>query len=327
MPENILIQQLRPRRFSELYGQDATVAAIRRHMTKRPPRAWLFSGSSGCGKTTLARIMAHSLQCTHQKEFGEPCDACCAAKWAIHEINASMVNGVEEIEKVARMASFASVSGGLRVIILDEVQRVTSASQNLLLKPTEDVPPHVVWIICTTEPNKLLPTLRRRFTSYTLKQLSVTDAETFLRETAKRVGIVRPLDKLIEVVSQAGIGSPAMLLQTLEKYAAGATSADAVSGTDAPSVNTLAICRGITAGNWPEVRKALTGVVGDEARWVRSSVCGWLKGCLARETNPKRVELISTTLFELTGMAPLEDAMLLSWLWAVLCRGARRLRT
>lgn len=326
----ILSISMRPRRLSELVGQKALVTSIRKQMTSRPPAAWLLHGGTGTGKTTTARILAAAFQCPHQgKLWGEPCDACwkTMSQFAINEINASEINGVEEIGKLADMAKYRPMPPSLkRVFILDEAQLLSTQSQNLLLKHFEDAPPHMVWIICTTAPTKILPTLRRRCVTYQLKGLGYEARQELLERTSKAISLDKPIEPLIEGTAEAGISSPALLLMALEKYASGATVPVAIAGTDAPGANSLRICKAVTSGNWNELKKYLAEAAPEEARWVRASILGWLRGGLIREASPKRQSTIASAIVELTAIAPLEDAMLMWWLWGTLYKVTRKFR-
>ena len=315
----VLSLSLRPRQLSGLFGQEALVKSIRAHQAARPPQAWLFTGATGVGKTTLARILAVSYQCTHQKLWGDPCDACWAEResFSIHEINASDVSGVEELGNVARLSRTRPVGSAKRVIILDEFQRASTAAQNLMLKPMEEPPSTTVWIVCTTDPTKILATLRRRLTTYQLKGFNFAQREAFLTRVAATIKLARPLAPLFEQVHLADVSGPALLLQALEKYAAGGTPEEAVAGADAVSTDSLRICKAMTAGDWPSLCKLLQNVSADEARWVRSSTSGWIKSFLSR-SDGKEAARAAMALRELTATAPMEDSLLVFWLWAVL---------
>ena len=141
MTDEILSLALRPRTLSGLVGQKNLTTAIRAQMrSKRRPRAWMFTGQSGGGKTTIASIVALSLQCEHQTPdtWGDPCEVCWKQRsdYSILEINASEVSGVEEIGKIASDSKLRPMPPSkYRVYILDEAQLLTNNSQSLLLKP------------------------------------------------------------------------------------------------------------------------------------------------------------------------------------------------
>jgi len=316
-----------------MFGQEALVKEIRSQMAERQPRAWMLTGGTGCGKTTLARVMAVAYNCQHMKMWGDPCEACWKEMTnadgslrgpALHEINASESRGVEEMAKVAAISRHHPMGGLKRVIILDEFQRATKEGQNLLLKPTEEPPATTVWIICTTDPQNILATLRRRFTTYVLKSLGFDGREKFLQRAATSIKLARDLGPLFEASHSSGIGSPAILLQALEKYAAGAAAEEAVAGIDGAGANSLRICKAVTDGNWKELRGLLVAATPEDSRWIRGSVAGWIRGILAKETDGKAQERAALSLGDLTAYAPLEDAGMRDWLWATLFKVCRR---
>jgi len=318
----VLSLSLRPRTLSGLFGQDALVKSIRHHQSTRPPQAWLLTGATGTGKTTVARILAVSYQCPHQKQWGDPCQECWNGRngFSIHEINASNVSGVEELGKVADLSKIHPVGCSKRVIILDEMQRATNAAQNLLLKPFEEPPATTIWIVCTTDPTKILATLRRRCTAYAIKGFGFAQRESFLTKVAATIKLARPLPPLFEQIHLADISGPALLLQALDKYAAGSSPEESVSGSDAVSTDSLRICKSVTSGNWQDLSKLLKAATAEESRWIRSSVAGWLKGCMANGRTSKDVQDAAQSLSELLAPSPLEDALLMPWLWPVLYR-------
>jgi hypothetical protein len=204
-----------------------------------------------------------------------------------------------------------------RVFILDECQNMSKNGQNLLLKPFEDTPEATVWIICTTEPNKILPALRSRCVSYCLKPLSYRDRELLLKRAASKAGVKRDLGPLVEQVSENHVSSPRLLLMALEKYASGLGAEESVLSSDS-AVDTLSICRAVTSGDITVLRKALLDVTPEQARWVQASVSGWLRGGLLKSQKVSKRSV--TGIEELTGIAPLDNTLLLHWLTAKLCK-------
>jgi DNA polymerase III delta prime subunit len=323
----ILPLAARPRTLSGLFGQDAMVASIRSQMKDRQPQTWMFSGPSGTGKTTTAKIIAVAFNCPHMKLWGDPCDACWNTQknFSIHDINASDKSGIDDMRRIVEMARVRSLIGAKRVFILNEAQRLTQDAQNCVLDPMEDPPSGTVWIVCTTEPQKIKITVRRRCAYYELSSLGITKREEFLTKYAALIQCKRPLDDLYEQVHLAQIGSPAMLLMALEKWAAGESALRAVAaGVEEGSIDSLAICKAVTNGDWIGVRNVLMGATPEQSRWIRQSVCGWLVGCMKRSNSGSDEMKAAMGLADLTAIAPLEDPMMLPWLWTTLHRVTKR---
>ena len=323
--ESVLSIAMRPKTLSGLIGQDALVKSIRAHVAKRPPRVWLLTGAPGTGKTTVARVMSIAYQCTHSgANWGDPCSACQAEKgFAIHEINASEVSGVDELEEIAEMSYRRPMIGQKRVIILYEVHNISKTAWSMLLKPTEDTPEFTVWILCTSELSKVPAANQRRATKYQLKSLSIDATEAFVKKQAAKAGIDRSLNELIEALHTMGIGAPGLILQALEKYAAGCSAAESTYGTDGSSIDSFKLCKAVTAGDWNTIRTILKNVTPEDVRWIRASVAGWLKGCLLRETNPQGQERAAVSLLEWCSM-PFDEAVLIHWLHATLYKQTKR---
>ena len=163
-----LYRSYRPRRFSEVRGQDHVVRALRNAVRDgRVGHAYLFSGPRGTGKTSTARILAKALNCENLQD-GEPdctCESCLAIEagtsYDLQELDAASNNGVEAVRDLIGKVALGS-PGRTKVYILDEVHMLSTAASNALLKTLEEPPGHVVFVLATTDPHKVLPTIRSR---------------------------------------------------------------------------------------------------------------------------------------------------------------------
>jgi hypothetical protein len=312
MSHRMLPLSFRPRSFKDLIGQEATIKRIHKKASKRLPAAWMFSGASGAGKTTIARILAVSLQCPHQKHFGTPCKHCWKhrSQFDIIEINSAEASGVAETEAVIAGAFYSpKPPSKYRVYIFDEAQKLSTASQNVLLKYFEDSPKSTVWMICTTESDKIIKTLRRRCSKLDIPQLKDEDVSELVRRAIKFVGAKESPKPLIKALLEEGQRSPGFIVSAVEEYLTGEKPEKAARVGEDSKIDTLGICRGVKNGNWAKIRRILQEAEVDDTKVIRASVGKYLRKILVGEEAGEKADIIAKGILELVKLSTLEDSL------------------
>ncbi|HEX2577465.1 MAG TPA: DNA polymerase III subunit gamma/tau [Aquihabitans sp.] len=220
-----LYRRYRPRRFSDVRGQEHVVRALRGAVRdERVGHAYLFSGPRGTGKTSTARILAKALNCEHLVD-GEPdgtCESCLAidagTSYDVQELDAASNNGVGDVRDLIGRVNLGS-PGRTKVYILDEVHMLSSAASAALLKTLEEPPAHVVFVLATTDPQKVLPTIRSRTQHFDFHLLSVEELSEHVRWVIQDAALGLP-DDVVDHVVRAGAGSARDTLSSLDQVAA-----------------------------------------------------------------------------------------------------------
>ncbi|QWF22652.1 DNA polymerase III subunit gamma and tau [Nocardioides sp. LMS-CY] len=228
-----LYRRYRPESFAEVIGQDHVTEPLRAALANnRVNHAYLFSGPRGCGKTTSARILARALNC-ERAPVADPCGECESCRDLarggpgsidVIEIDAASHGGVDDARDLREKAFFAPVKSRYKVYIIDEAHMVTTQGFNALLKLVEEPPPHLRFIFATTEPDKVLPTIRSRTHHYPFRLIPPRLLSSYLSELCDKEGVT--LDPAaLPLVVRAGGGSARDTLSVLDQLLGGAGSA------------------------------------------------------------------------------------------------------
>jgi DNA polymerase III subunit gamma/tau len=233
-----LYRKYRPATFAEVVGQEHVTEPLSTALNSgRINHAYLFSGPRGCGKTSSARILARSLNC-EQGPTATPCGVCdsCVAlapngpgNVDVVELDAASHGGVDDTRELRDRAFYAPAQSRYRIFIVDEAHMVTTAGFNALLKIVEEPPDHLIFVFATTEPEKVLPTIRSRTHHYPFRLLAPRTMRSLIEKIAASEQVAVD-DAVYPLVIRAGGGSPRDTLSVLDQLVAGAeTNADGVS--------------------------------------------------------------------------------------------------
>jgi DNA polymerase-3 subunit gamma/tau len=224
-----LYRKYRPATFAEVKGQDHVTAPLRQALsTGRINHAYLFSGPRGCGKTSSARILARSLNCVNGPT-PDPCGVCdsCVAlapsgpgSIDVIEIDAASHGGVDDARDLRERAFYAPVSGRYKIYIIDEAHMVTQQGFNALLKLVEEPPPHLIFIFATTEPEKVIGTIRSRTHHYPFRLFPPSVLRDLLASILDSEGVTYD-PAVLPLVARAGAGSARDSLSILDQLLAG----------------------------------------------------------------------------------------------------------
>ena len=212
-PAQVFYRKWRPSSFSQLVGQDHVSSTLRQSIKQgRVSHSYLFCGPRGSGKTTTARIIAKAVNCLDTPD-GDPCNACanCVSInrgqfMDIIELDAASNRGIDEIRDIREKVNFAPAQGMRKVYIIDEAHMLTDAASNAFLKTLEEPPPHVIFILCTTEVHKILPTIISRCQRFDFRRIASDLIYGRLADIAEAEGVsVEP--EALRLVARHSAGS------------------------------------------------------------------------------------------------------------------------
>ena len=225
MAYQALYRKWRPAVFEDVYGQDAIVTTLKNQITSgRIGHAYLFCGTRGTGKTTLAKIFARAANCEHAAEHGgSPCNECPICRsilsensMNVFEIDAASNNSVEDIRRIREEVAYPPTEGRYKVYIIDEVHMLSTSAFNALLKTLEEPPSYVIFILATTDPQKVPQTILSRCQRYDLKRIKSDVIAARLRELSEAEGR-KVEDRAIDYIARTADGSMRDALSLLDR--------------------------------------------------------------------------------------------------------------
>ncbi len=264
-----LFKVYRPKTLDELIGNEATVSALQSFLKKdKLPHALLLYGPSGCGKTTIGRILRRELGC---------------GLLDYQEKNISDFRGIDTIREISQTAPMHPASGKCRIFLLDECHQLTKDAQNAALKILEDTPKHVYFILCTTDPGKLIPTVRKRCTPLPVELLDNTQMLKLLKRVRKRAELDISDDHL-ELISENCDGSARQGLVLLDKVShipAKARAKAIHERLDEENSEVIDLCRALLARKgWADVARLLRELKAVDEEKIRHAVLGYMNAVL-----------------------------------------------
>jgi DNA polymerase III gamma/tau subunit len=268
----------RPASFEEIIGNKAIVESLSALLNRAEgrPHAYLFTGPSGCGKTTISRILAQGLG-------SDPAD--------IYEYNSANVRGIDTIREIIQYARYKPKKGVATTFIMDEFHRATVDAQNAILKILEDTPKHVYILICTTEPDKVIKTIRTRCTSYQVEALALNELTKLVKMVSEKEGVTLFPEAYREIAKKAN-GSPRGALVLLDQVIDIPTDEglmNAIQNSMVSETELNDICRLLIANQtnkWPAMSILIKNFKG-EPEQARRGILNYLETILLGKGDPR----------------------------------------
>ena len=271
-----LYLKYRPKDFDEMVGNDETIESLKKLIQKEDrPHTYLFTGQSGCGKTSAARICANKLG---------------AKGHSIIEINSSNNRGIDTAREIIDQMQYKPLEGNIWVFIIDEIHQTTSVAQNALLKPLEDTTDSAYFFLCTTDPQKLIKPLKNRCSTFNFSSLKPKYIAKLLRKINREENT--DIDKeVIEEIADNCEGSPRKAIVLfekiigMEKEKAINLISNGIMESDEKEI--IDLCRALLKEGWSNISKLLKGLKGKDPEKIRYAVLGYMNSVLLNKPNDR----------------------------------------
>lgn len=265
----------RPSSFDEVIGNQGVVESHKAIFQRESdfPHAVLYQGPSGCGKTTMARIYAKTLGCSDND---------------LIEINVANNRGIDTARKIQSEMRFQPFGGPVRVYIIDECHQSTKDFQNAMLKALEDSPSHVYFLLCTTDPQQLLPTIKNRCTTFEMSSLSSAELKMLLNHVLKHEEVDDIPQDVIEEIVEISDGCPRQALVTLDKIIdlPLESMSKAIQDMRMSEASIRDLCQVILKKRpWKEVSAILKAIDMANPENIRRAILGYMTTVLLNEDN------------------------------------------
>lgn len=264
----------RPDSLDRIKGNEELLSALENMLAipETAPHSYLLTGPTGCGKTTIGRIIATRLGCI-DSDF--------------REVDSADFRGIDTVRDIRKQSQFKPLHGNCRVWLIDECHKMTNDAQNALLKMLEDTPAHVYFILATTDPQKLLPTIKGRCSIFAVKQLADNDMMRLLREVTKAEG--ETLQKVVyEQIVQDSMGHARNALQILDQVlrVEPELRLDVAKRSAEQQSQSIELCRALIGkSSWKNITTILEGLKEQDPESIRRHVLGYAQAVLLKADN------------------------------------------
>lgn len=299
-----LANKYRPKQLSEIVGQEAVIESLEGILARKNHQSFLFTGPAGTGKTTLARIVARKMGCKLKDRL---------------DIDGATFTGIDDMRKVQDIVRYRPFGDSeKRAVLGDEVHRLSQNAWDSLLKAVEEPPPYVIWLFCTTNPDKVPKTIKTRCATFALQPIPDSDLHDLVGTIAKAENINVP-EQIMGLIVREAYGSARQAITNLEvcRSTKDRGKAAQLLKTAIENTDTIEFCRFIVkGGSWKKAMSLMTKLEGENPEGIRILTCNYLAAALKNSNTEQDathlltlLENFATPFNQAEGNAPLYLAL------------------